>query len=110
MTQLLTFTHGMSERVMPFKVQPPLQFLSGWQLVILRELQLFFLEQQIKYLFYFGHIEVEAFHKPLLFDPLARDGVCPPSPLYHGHFLLLARIIGITSLGHVNMALEFFLV
>ena len=78
--------------------------------MILSELQLFFFEEQVKYLPCFGHIEVEALHKPLLFDPLARDGVCPPSPLYHGHFLLLARIIGITSLGHVNMALEFFLV
>ena len=100
----------MSERVMPFIVQPPLQFLSGWQLVILWELQLFFFEEQIKYLLCFGHVKVEALHKPLLFDPLAQDGVCPPSPLYHGHFLLLARIIGITSLGHVNMVLEFFLV
>ena len=34
----------------------------------------------------------------------------PPGPLCHSHFLFLARIIGITCLGHIDMALEFFLV
>ena len=68
----------MGERVVPFAVQPPLQLLCGWQLVILWELQLIFFEQQIKYLLCLGHVEVKALHKPLLFDPLARNRVCPP--------------------------------
>ena len=78
--------------------------------MILWELQLFFLEEQIKYLLCFGHVKVEALHKPLLFDPFARDRVCPPSPLRHGHFLLLARVIRFIRLGHVYMALELVLV
>ena len=80
----------MGERVVPLALQPSLQLLCRRQLVILWELQLFFFEEQIKYLLCFGHVEVEALHKPLLFDPLARDKVCPPSPLCHSHFLLLA--------------------
>ena len=78
--------------------------------MILWELQLFFFEEQIKYLLCFGHIEVEALHKPLLFDPLARNRVCPPSPLCYGHFLLLARVVRFIRLGHVYMALELVLV
>ena len=82
----------MGERVVPLAVQPPLQLLRRWQLVILWELQLFLFEQQVEYLLCFGHVEVKALHKPLLFDPFARDRVCPPSPLCHGHFLFLARV------------------
>ena len=78
--------------------------------MILWELQLFFFEEQIKYLLYFGHVEVEALHKPLLLDPLAQDEVCPPSLLCHGHFLLLARVIRFIRLGHVYMVLELVLV
>ena len=78
--------------------------------MILWELQLFLFEQQIKYLLCFSYVEVEALHKPLLFDPFARDGVCPPSPLCHGHFLLLARVIRFIRLGHVHMAVELVLV
>ena len=84
--------------------------MCGWQLVIFWELQLFFFEQQIKYLFCFCYVEVEALHKPLLFDPFARDRVCPPSPLCYGHFLLLARVVRFIRLGHVYMALELVLV
>ena len=79
-------------------------------LVILWELQLFFFEQQIKYLLCFGYVEAEALHKPLLFDSFARDGVCPLSPLCHGHFLFLARVIRFIRLGHVHMVLELVLV
>ena len=75
--------------------------------MILWELQLFFFKEQIKYMLCFGYVEVEALHKPLLFDPLARDRVCPPGPLCHSHFLLLARFF---RLGHVYMALELVLV
>src|SRR6185369_5713697 len=89
---------------------PPLQLLYGWQLVILWDLQLFFFEEQIKYLLCFGHVEVEALHKPLLRDPFARDRVCPPSPLCYGHLLLFARVIRFFCLGHVYMALELVLV
>src|SRR6185312_12578328 len=96
----------MSERVVPFAVQPPLQLLWRRWLVVLWELQLFFLEEQIKYLLCFRHVKVEALHKPPLFDPLARDTIFPPSPLYYGHFLLLARVVRFIRLGHVYMALE----
>ena len=78
--------------------------------MILWDLQLFFFEQQIKYLLCFGYVEVEALHKPLLFDPFAWNRVCPPSPLCHGHFLLLARVIRFIRLGHVYMVLELVLV
>ena len=84
--------------------------MCRWQLVILWELQLFFFEQQIKYLLCFGYVEVEALHKPLMFDSFARDGVCPPGPLYYSHFLFLTRIIRFIRLGHVHMALELVLV
>ena len=100
----------MSERVVPFAVQFSLQLLGRWQLVILWELQLFFFEEQIKYLLCLGHVEVEALHKSLLFDPLALDKVCPPGPLCHGYFLLLARVVRFFSLCHVYMALELVLV
>ena len=108
--QHLAVIRCLGERVVPLAVQPSLQLLCRWQLVIFWELQLLFLEQQIEYLLCLGHVKVKAFHKPLLFDPLARDGVCPPGPLCHSHFLFPARIIGIICLGHVYMALEFFLV
>ena len=36
---------AMGERVVPLAVQPPLQLLCHWQLVIFWELQLLFLEQ-----------------------------------------------------------------
>jgi len=78
--------------------------------VVLWELQLFFLEKQIKYLLCFRHVEVEALHKPVLFDPLARDRVCPPGLLCHGYFLLLVRVVRFIHLGHVYMALELVLV
>jgi len=44
-TQLLEVIRGLGERVVPLAVQPPLQLLRRWQLVILWELQLLFLEQ-----------------------------------------------------------------
>ena len=37
-------------------------------------------------------------------------GLPPLGPLCYSHFLFLARIIGITFLGHIDMALEFLLV
>ena len=43
--QLLAVIRGMGERVVPLAVRPPLQLLRRWQLVILWEVQLFFLEQ-----------------------------------------------------------------
>src|SRR6185503_1190363 len=100
----------MSERVVPFAVQPPLQLLWRRWLVVFWELQLFFLEEQIKYLLCFRYVEVKALHKPLLFDPLARNRVCPPSPFCYGHFLLLARVVRFICLGHVYMALKLVLV
>ena len=71
---------------------------------------MFFFEEQIKYMLHFGHVEIEALHKPLLLDPFAWDGVCPPSPLCYGHLLLFARVIRFFRLGHVYMALELVLV
>ena len=44
-TQLLAVIRGMGERVVPLAVQPSLQLLCRWQLVILWELQLLLLEQ-----------------------------------------------------------------
>ena len=78
--------------------------------MILWELQLFFFKEKIKYLLCFGYVEVEALHMPLLLDPFARDGVCPPSLLCHGHFLYFAGVIRFIRLGHVHMALELVLV
>jgi hypothetical protein len=73
-------------------------------------LQLLFPQKYIKDLLDLAFVKVETLCRPLLLYPLARHGICPPSPFCDSHLLLFPGVFSVFCVDQCYLALELVLV